>query len=150
MSLESVPNDCYTNTDHEIGKRLFNLMVAMKMVQSSPHGRSDDTLAKADRLIESKALSFENALVAIKVFDLNLPRQVPIGDESAEDFVYKVLGFARISNNTEAFTLIISEFGLPVLDRVDDPKVQTTIDGQFPIEDTPECHVNPTPTPWPL
>ena len=106
--------------------------------------------AKADRLIESKTLSFENALVTIKDLDLNLPRPAPIGDESAEDFVYKVLGFVRLSKNMEGSTLLISVLNLQVLDTADDLKVQTTFEGQFPIEDTPECHVNPTPTHWPV
>ncbi|OJI84213.1 hypothetical protein ASPTUDRAFT_43211 [Aspergillus tubingensis CBS 134.48] len=141
-----VQADCYTNTDYEIGKRLFNVYMALIIVHTSSNGRTDDSLVEADRFIDSKAYDFEAALVAIKGLNLDLPRTNKFDDESCEDYIYKILGFVRLSNSREDFVPLLTKLHLQIPTCLADIGISTTAHQQSVLEEMAGRYISPTPT----
>ncbi|GIJ92632.1 hypothetical protein Asppvi_001910 [Aspergillus pseudoviridinutans] len=146
MSPRLVQPDCYTNTDYEIGKRLFNVYMALMMVQSSPGGRTGESLVEADRFIESKAFNFEAAMAAIKGLNLDLPRTDIINDESVEDYIYKILGFVRLANNREDFILLLAKLQLQIPTCSADTGISATAYQQSTLEERAGRYISLAPT----
>ncbi|KAL3257031.1 hypothetical protein ABHI18_007145 [Aspergillus niger] len=146
MSPRLVQPDCYTNTDYEIGKRLFNVYMALMIVHTSPNGRTDDSLVEADRFIDSKAYDFEAALVAIKSLNLDLPRTNKFDDESCEDYIYKILGFVRLSDSREDFVPLLTKLHVQIPTCSADTGISTTAYKESVLEETAGRYVSPTPT----
>ncbi|GIC94650.1 double-stranded RNA binding motif domain-containing protein [Aspergillus udagawae] len=146
MSPRLEQPDCYSNTDYEIGKRLFNVYMALMMVQSSPEGRTDESLIEADRFIDSKAFNFEAALAAIKGLNLNLPRTDIINDESVEDYIYKILGFVRLANDREDFIPLLTKLQLQIPTCSADTGTSTTAYHRSVLEEKAGRYISLAPT----
>ncbi|KAF9887617.1 hypothetical protein FE257_009710 [Aspergillus nanangensis] len=136
MSHEFVQSDCYTKTDYEIGKQLFNIMLALKMIQSSPDGGRDDSFVEATRFIDSKAFDFNNALASMKGLNINIPRASPIDNESVEDCMYKIIGFVRLSGIRDEFVPLITEIYLQLPGILRDTRAPAKVNELSSIEDT--------------
>ncbi|OOF91731.1 hypothetical protein ASPCADRAFT_176225 [Aspergillus carbonarius ITEM 5010] len=148
MSPSFAQSDCYTETDYEIGKRLFDVNLVLKFVQSSPDGRTYESVAQADHFINSKAFNFDQALADIKDSDLDVPRREPIGDETDETCIYKIVGYVRLCS-AKWFVRLMTILSLRIPSGSNHTSRSPTIYPESFSEEPAAHHISPVPTQQP-